>query len=95
MSVDAYVIDSLLADLVGHDRRPAAFVLFLFLWRKTRGGSRPAVLSLGMMSDGTGLAKRTVQQSLQHLERRGLVDSRRATSTSAPSLRLHCQWRHS
>src|SRR4051812_29851149 len=52
VSVDAYVIDSLLADLVGHDRRPAAFILFLFLWRKTRGGSQPAVLSLQMMTDG-------------------------------------------
>jgi len=95
VSVDAYVIDSLLADLVGHDRRPGAFVLFLFLWRKTRGGARPAVLSLRMMTDGTGLAKRTVQQSLQHLERRGLVSSRRATATAAPALQLHCQWRHS
>ena len=93
VSVDAYVIDSLLPDLVGHDRRPAALIVYLYLWRRTRGATRPAVVSLGMISDGTSLAKRSVQTSLQHLERRGLVSARRASKTSAPALTLHCHWR--
>lgn len=91
--VDAYVLDALMPDLVGHDRRPAAFILYLFLWRKTRAGTRPAVLSLSMLSDGTGLAKRSVQTALQHLVRRDLVGSRRATPTSAPTISLRCHWR--
>ena len=91
--VDAYVLDALMPDLVGHDRRPAAFILYLFLWRKTRGGTRPAVLSLSMLSDGTGLAKRSVQTALQHLVRRDLVGSRRSTPTSAPTISLRCHWR--
>jgi hypothetical protein len=90
---DAYVIDSLLPDLVGHDRRPAAFVLFVYLWRKTRGGARPAVLSLRMMADGTGLSKRSVQLALQHLVRRDLVHTRRANATAAPTVTLDCHWR--
>jgi hypothetical protein len=90
---DAYVIDSLLPDLVGHDRRPAAFVLYVYLWRKTRAGARPAVLSLRMMADGTGLAKRSVQMALGHLERRGLVRARRASVTAAPIVTLECHWR--
>jgi hypothetical protein len=90
---DAYVIDSLLPDLVGHDRRPAAFVLFVYLWRKTRGGGRPAVLSLRMMADGTGLSKRSVQLALQHLERRSLVHTRRVNATAAPTVTLDCHWR--
>jgi hypothetical protein len=94
IGLDAYVLDSLMPDLVGHDRRPAALLVFLYLWRKTRGGSRPAVLSLSMISDGTGLAKRSVQTALAHLQRRDLVSTRRAHATAAPTLTLRCHWRH-
>jgi hypothetical protein len=38
-AVDHYVVDVLLRDLVGHDRSPAAFLVYLFLWRRTRGPS--------------------------------------------------------
>lgn len=93
MSLDVYVIDALLPDLVGHDRRPAALLVYLYLWRKTRGGARPAVVSLSMLADGTGLAKRSVQTALKHLVRRDLVSARRASATSAPTLALRCHWR--
>jgi len=93
--VDAYVFDALMPDLVGHDRRPSAFLLYLFFWRKTAGGTRPAVASLQMMADGTGLAKRSVQAALQVLERRRLIVLRRASPTAAPSVVLPCHWRGS
>jgi hypothetical protein len=93
IGVDSYVFDALMPDLVAHDRRPAAYLLFLCLWRKTRGGARPAVVSLSILSDATGLSKRSVQMALQHLERRALVSTRRASATSAPSVTLHLHWR--
>ena len=93
--LDAYVLDSLMPDLVGHDRRPSAMLVFLFLWRKTRGGARSAVVSLRMMVDGTGLAKRSVQTALDHLRRRALVGLRRADATAAPNVTLRCHWRSS
>jgi hypothetical protein len=93
ITFDAYVIDALMPDLVGHDRRASAFVLYLYIWRKTAGGTRPAVASLQMMADGTGLAKRSVQAAMRVLERRRLVTRRRRSATAAPSLTLHCHWR--
>ncbi len=93
LPVDAYVLDSLLPDLVGHDRRPSAMLLFLYLWRQTAGGARAAVVSLRMMADGTGLAKRSVQTALNHLRRRDLVALRRANATAAPRVTLRCHWR--
>lgn len=93
IALDAYVVDALMPDLIGHDRRASAFVLFLYIWRKTAGGTRPAVASLQMMADGTGLAKRSVQAALRVLERRHLVTPRRRSPTAAPSLTLHCHWR--
>jgi len=93
IGVDSYVFDALLPDLVGHDRRPAAFLVYLYLWRRTRGGARPAVLSLSMITNGTGLSKRSVQTAFRHLERRDLLRAERASPTSAPTVTLRCHWR--
>jgi hypothetical protein len=68
VSVDGYVIDSLMPDLVGHDRMPSAFLVYLYLWRRTRGGARAAVVSYAMMTDGTGLSQRSVQTAVRALE---------------------------
>lgn len=91
--VDPYVIDSLMPDLVGHDRKPSAFVAYLWLWRRTRGASRATCASYQMIADGTGLSKGSAQAALRWLVRRGLVEAERPTSTSAPTLRLKCHWR--
>lgn len=93
LPVDAYVLDSLMPDLVGHDRRPSAMLVYLFLWRRTRGGAGSTVVSLRMMADGTGLAKRSVQLALDHLRRRDLVSLRRANATAASTVSLRCHWR--
>ena len=94
VGLDAYVIDSLMPDLVGHDRHASAFVVYLYLWRRTRGGARATVVSHRMMSDGTGLAKRSVQGALARLKDRGLVQVERVSVTSASTVTLRCDWRH-
>lgn len=93
IGVDTYVFDALMPDLVGHDRRPAALLVYLYLWRKTRGGVRSAVTSLSLMTDATGLSKRSVQTGLAHLVRRDLVSLRRSSATSATTVTLRCHWR--
>ncbi len=92
-TIDGYVVDALMPDLVGHDRSAAAFLVYVYLWRRTRGGSKPTVVSHRMLADGTGLAKRSAQVALQHLVRRQLVTVKRATSTSASTVSLQCHWR--
>jgi hypothetical protein len=92
-SIDLYVLDALMPDLVGHDRRASSFVLYLYLWRRTRGGAKPAVLSYRMMADGTGLSKRSAQVALAWLERRRLVHVARASATAASVISLRCEWR--
>jgi Helix-turn-helix domain len=93
VSVDGYVLDSLMPDLVGHDRLPSAFLVYLYLWRRTRGGARSVVASYPMMVDGTGLSQRSVQTAVRALERRGLVAAKRPSATSPPSFTLVCHWR--
>ena len=84
MQLDPHIIDTLMRDLVSHDRAPSAFLLYLFLWRQTRGEGRDAFgASLAELASDTGLSKSSVQNSLRRLKRRGLVSARRQGPTSA------------
>ena len=93
LSLDSYVLDALMPDLVRHDHRPSAFLVYLYLWRRTGGASRTTVASYQMMSDGTGLSKRAVQQAVAVLAQRRLIDIRRKHATATPVFALRCHWR--
>jgi len=91
--IDAYVLDVLLPDLVGHDRRPAAFLVYLVLLcesERRRASSVP--ISLQELAVRTGLGKSTVQTAIRHLKRRGLLDPADASTTSAPVRKVLKTW---
>ena len=92
VTLDPYVVDTLLPDLVGHDRRPSAFVVYLVLWRRTDGGHARAELSLRELAEATGLSKRAVQTAIDALVRRRLVALERETPTSVPSYEVLRPW---
>ena len=93
VALDAYVLDVLMPDVVGHDRQPSAFLLYLYLWRLTDGGRGPSgEVSLGQMAEGTGVSKRAVQMALEQLLRRRLVASERRTASAPHSLRVCKPW---
>ncbi|MEO8673540.1 MAG: helix-turn-helix domain-containing protein [Tahibacter sp.] len=92
-SIDAYVLDTLMPDLVGHDHKPAAFVVFLCLLAASeRRNSASVALSLQEISVRTGLAKSTVQTAIRHLKRRGLLDGDVAATTAEPIRRIATPW---
>ena len=93
IALDAYVVDTLLPDLVGHDRRPSAFLVFLVLWRHTLGGREPAALSLRALAEATGLSKRAVQSAVATLTRRRLIVVTRETPSSVPAYVVQQPWR--
>jgi len=91
--LDEYVADVLLRDLVGHDHSPAAFVVYLFLWRRTIGDRRKRVrLSHREIAQETGLSKSAVQQALRVLHRRTLVRSSRRHNTDTPEHEVVRPW---
>jgi hypothetical protein len=93
ISVDAYIVESLLPDLVGHDRQPSAFLVYLSLWCSARGGrERRVSTSLQQISSATGLSKSAVQQALRTLKRRRLVSSKQRAATAVPEYVLHMPW---
>ena len=94
MQLDPHIVDTLMRDLVSHDRAPSAFLLYLFLWRQTRGEGRDAFgASLSELASDTGLSKSSVQNSLRRLKRRGLVTARRQGPTTACFYQVHEPWR--
>jgi hypothetical protein len=93
VGVDAYVIDVLMPDLVGHDRRPSAFLVYLHLWRRTGGAARAARVSHRMVAEATGLSKRAVQLAFELLVERRLVTRAKGSATAAPLYTLRCPWR--
>jgi DNA-binding GntR family transcriptional regulator len=82
---DAYLLETLLPDLVGHDRQPAAFLVYLYLADQvTRRRTRGCRVSLSRLAVDTGLSKTAIQRALRTLKRRRLVRVERASPTAVP-----------
>jgi hypothetical protein len=93
ISIDDYVFDVLMRDLVGHDRSPSAFLVYLHLWSRTVGRrEKSARLSHQMIADSTGLSKSAVQTAIRRLLRRQLVGVHRDTVTAVPEYRIARPW---
>src|SRR5947209_92416 len=91
--IDDYVIETLMRDLVSHDKKPSAFIIYLYLWRRTLGQSRPSVhQSHQQLADATGLSKSAVQSAIKILSRRRLIETRRASKTATPEYVVHRPW---
>ena len=91
---DDYVFDTLMSDLVGHDRAPSALILYLKLWHACGGpAQRGVAISLVTLAVETGLSKSSVQSAVRRLERRGLLNVRRSSATAIPVYTVLAPWR--
>jgi hypothetical protein len=90
VSLDRYVVNVLMRDLVGHDRCPSAFVVYLAIHAAAEEGR--ALFSYQAMADSTGLSKRSCQNAVAHLKRRGLVAITRKGGTDAAEYRPLRPW---
>lgn len=94
VEVDAYVFDTLMRDLIGHDRAASAFVVYLHLWRTSLGVGEPSVrASLRDIAEATGLSKRGIQEALSILSRRQLVGIARQSITDVPVYTVKRPWK--
>ena len=91
--VDPYVVDTLMHDLVGHDRRPSAFIVYLYFVRQC--GAMPdgsARASLARIAEGTGLSRRAVQDAIALLRRRKLLGVSSEGPTAVPTYVARQPW---
>jgi DNA-binding transcriptional MocR family regulator len=92
--IDDYVLDVLMRDIVGHDRQPAAYLVYLYLYgQAARAKWKPVAASLRALADETGLSKSAVQTALDLLRRRELIRTASDHPTAVPEHRVLRHWR--
>jgi DNA-binding MarR family transcriptional regulator len=94
IALDPYIIDNLMRDLVGRERRPSAFLVYLYLWRRGRGGRKRRVdASYQTIADATGISKSAAQAAIQTLARRRLLSIERRSATAISVYSVAMPWR--
>jgi len=93
IALDAYLIDCLLPDLVGHDRRQSSFIIYLYLYRQASQQVNWSVrMSHQSIATATGLSRSAVQSALAHLQGRQLIATSRAHPTAVPLHHILRPW---
>jgi hypothetical protein len=94
VAIDDYVLDVLMRDLIGHDQKPAAYLIYIYLYgQAARNKWKPVSASLRMLADATGLSKSAIQVALEVLRRRELIVTTHEHATATPSHRVLRHWR--
>jgi hypothetical protein len=91
--IDDYILDTLLRDLTGHDRRPAAFLVYLWLVGEQSRRKSPVAISYIELAQNTGLSRSSAQSAVRWLLRRKLLSSTKATATAVPVYTAQFPWR--
>ncbi|MGA7350089.1 MAG: helix-turn-helix domain-containing protein [Acidobacteriaceae bacterium] len=89
---DDYITDVLMRDLVGHDRRPVAFLVYLWLAAQSRAG-KPVQVSFQEMAESIGVSKSSAQAAVRWLIRRKLLVASKANATAIPSYKVLTPWK--
>ena len=93
LHIDEYILDTLMVDLIGHDRQPSAYLVYLFLWRQTHGRRESTTrVALQDIAEQTGLSKRSVQKAIAWLARRQLIAVSRERITAIPVYTVMRPW---
>jgi len=92
ISFDDYVFDVLLRDLVGHDRRPVCFLVYV--WLAAEAGRRGGLVEVSYreLAESIGVSKSSVQGAVGWLVRRKLVAVSKTSVTATPCYSVLSPW---
>jgi len=88
IKLDDYVLDGLMRDLVGHDRRPASFLVYIWLAAEQQRRRKPVIISYRELAESTGISKSSAQAAVGWLVRRRLLSVTKENVTATPSYRI-------
>lgn len=91
--LDGYIHGTLLRDLVGHDHRPSAFLVYLWLYAEQQRGEGPVAISYAGLAEETGLSRSSAQAAVGWLVRRKLVTASKEAVTATPMYSVRTPWR--
>jgi len=93
IAVDEYVIGVLLRDLVGHDRKPVCFLVYLWLLAEEQRRQEPVDISYRDLAENLGVSKSSVQAAARWLIRRKLLAVKKASVTATPRYSVLRPWK--
>jgi hypothetical protein len=93
VSFDDYVFDVLLRDLVGHDRSPACFLVYLWLGAEQQRRNKAVQVSYQELAEEIGISKSSVQAAVSWLVRRKLLAASKENVTATPSYTVLTPWK--
>jgi hypothetical protein len=91
--LDDYVLDTLLRDLVGHDRRPAAFLVYVWLAGEEQRRKGEVSISYAELAENIGISRSSAQAAIGWLLRRKLVAAHRDSVTATPAYTTKTPWK--
>lgn len=94
-SFDDYVTDVLLRDLVGHDRKPTSFLVYLWLAAENTRRGAPVQVSYLELAESVGISKSSAQAAVSWLVRRKLLSVIKDNVTATPCYRVLQPWKTS
>jgi hypothetical protein len=92
-TLDPYLTDVLMRDLVGHDRRPVAFLVYLWLTAEEEKRNQAVSVSYQEMAESIGISKSSAQSAVAWLVQRKLLSMKKATVTATPEYAVLTPWR--
>jgi DNA-binding MarR family transcriptional regulator len=93
MMLDDYVVDVLMRDLVGHDRRPVSFLVYLWLAAAQRQKAAQVQISYQDLAESIGVSKSSVQAAVAWLVRRKLLAASKHNATATPRYTVLSPWK--
>jgi len=91
---DDYVTDVLMRDLVGHDRRPVSFLVYLWLAAEQLRRNGMVQISYQELAESVGVSKSSAQGAVSWLIRRKLLAVTKENVTATPCYTVLSPWRN-
>jgi hypothetical protein len=91
--LDDYIIETLMRDLVGHDRRPVSFLVYLWLAAESAKTHADVPASYQQVAESIGISKSSAQAAIGWLLKRKLISVAREHVTATPVYTVRTPWR--
>jgi hypothetical protein len=93
--LDDYVTDVLMRDLVGHDRRPVSFLVYVWLAAEVRHRNSAVQISYQELAESIGVSKSSAQSAIRWLTKRKLLAASKENATATPRYTVLSPWKDS
>jgi hypothetical protein len=93
LALDPYLTDVLMRDLVGHDRRPVSFLVYLWLAAEQQRRNAAVQISYSELAECIGVSKSSAQSAVSWLVRRRLLAASKENATATSRYNVLSPWK--